>query len=420
MTDNFDPRFSAAPGPAGSDAPTAQYQTNSPYQPISGYQPDGSYQTNAPYRPASPHRSSRRAGRTAAVATALVLALASAGVSGYALHEVLDQPAAANAVSDPGSRAVVAVENTSWTAVAEQVSDSVVAITVSSRGGNSQGSGVIISAEGHILTNNHVVSAAAGRGSGAQSLTVTLTDGRIFSAEVIGTDASSDLAVIQLEEGPEDLSVASFGDSAAVAVGDPVMAVGNPLGLANTVTTGIVSAVQRPVSVNSESQFGQTVVTNAIQVDAAVNPGNSGGPLFNAAGQVVGINSSIATTSSSAGSIGLGFAIPSNLAKRVASELIQSGEASMAYLGAYLSDATAEVAGQFYTGTKIERVVDGAPAAAELEVGDIITQINGSPIADSEAAIAAIREQTPGATVDLKIVRNNFEKTLKLRLGAAD
>ena len=200
-----------------------------------------------------------------------------------------------------------------------------------------------------MLTNNHVV-------AGAEKLTVTLADGRTYEAEVRGTDPSTDLAVITIKNAPSDLTPIAIGDSDKIAVGDPVMAVGNPLGLAGTVTTGIVSALNRPVTTEAESDGGQadpngqaqgageTVVTNAIQTSAAINPGNSGGALVNASGQLIGINSAIASLGSSSGgqsgSIGIGFAIPVNEATSIAKQLIDSGTAAHAYLGVTPQDGT--------------------------------------------------------------------------------
>ena len=164
-----------------------------------------------------------------------------------------------------------------------------------------------MSAKGYIVTNNHVI-------SGAQQIQVTLSNGQMYTAQVVGTDTTTDLAVIKLDNPPSDLKAVEFADSDKLAVGEDVMAIGNPLGYDDTATTGIVSALNRPVTVTDDS--GSDIVTNAVQIDAAINPGNSGGPTFNAAGQVIGINSSIASTatsSNSAGSIGIGFAIPSNL-----------------------------------------------------------------------------------------------------------
>lgn len=286
-----------------------------------------------------------------------------------------------------------------WQKVSAAVQASVVAITVTTADGSAQGSGVIIDDSGHIVTNNHVVSGAQGK------VSVTLTDGRILQATVVGTDPTTDLAVIKLDDAPSGLVPAAVGDSGAVVVGEPVMAVGNPLGLANTVTTGIVSAVDRPVSTQGENG-GEGTVTNAIQVDAAVNPGNSGGPLFDAQGHVIGINSSIATLSSQSGSIGLGFAIPSNLVKNVAAQLISSGTAKHAFLGVTLNDGTATADGITRAGAVVESVSDGSPAAAaKLVKGDVVVAINDKPVGGAESLTAYVRSLASGDDAQLTIVR---------------
>src|SRR6478735_12565820 len=223
-----------------------------------------------------------------------------------------------------------------WAAVSAAVSPSVVSIDVTTQQGSGAGSGVVFDKSGHILTNNHVVGDATGNGA----ITVTLNDGRTYAATIVGTDPSTDLAVIKLTNGPSDLTPITLGDSEALKVGDPAMAVGNPLGLSGTVTTGIISALNRPVSTGtaSESPLGQQqtsgdeVVTNAIQTSAAINPGNSGGALVNAKGELIGINSSIASlgqssSGSQSGNIGIGFAIPVKEAKSIADQLIKSGKA---------------------------------------------------------------------------------------------
>jgi len=287
-----------------------------------------------------------------------------------------------------------------WQAVVKAVQDSVVAIKVTTSGGTAQGSGVVIDDAGHIVTNNHVVSGAQGK------VSVTLSDGRILEATVVGTDPTTDLAVIKLDDAPSDLVPAAIGDSSSVVVGEAVMAVGNPLGLANTVTTGIVSAVDRPVSTQGEDG-GEGTVTNAIQVDAAVNPGNSGGPLFDAQGRVIGINSSIATLSSESGSIGLGFAIPSNLVKNIASQLISTGTAKHAFLGVTLNDGTATADGVTRAGAVVESVSDGSPAAkASLQKGDVVVAINDKPVGGAESLTAYVRSLASGDEAKLTIVRD--------------
>src|SRR6478672_8357465 len=301
-----------------------------------------------------------RFGQTVGVAL-LAAVLASGGT--YAVTQLSGQstatgstPAAtATTNSNQNSSPTVVQGNASapdWAAVSAAVSPSVVSIDVTTQQGEAAGSGVVFDKTGHILTNNHVVGDAAG---GQGQITVTLSDGRTYGATIVGTDPSTDLAVIKLSSVPSDIVPITLGNSEALKVGDPVMAVGNPLGLSGTVTTGIVSALNRPVSTSTaeqnQSPFGQQqgstgneVVTNAIQTSAAINPGNSGGALVNSKGELVGINSSIASlsqgSSGQSGNIGIGFAIPVKEAKSIAEQLIKSGKAEHAFLGVTLRDTT--------------------------------------------------------------------------------
>ena len=305
--------------------------------------------------------------------------------------------------------------NPDWQAVASTVQASVVAIQVTTAQGEAQGSGVIVDTEGHVVTNNHVVA-----GAQDDQVTVTLTDGRIFTADVVGTDPTTDLAVIQLQDAPDDLTAASLGDSSGITVGDPVMAVGNPLGLANTVTTGIVSALDRPVS-TAESGESEPVITNAIQIDAAVNPGNSGGPLFDAEGRVIGITSSIATTSSESGSIGLGFAIPVNLADLIAGQLIEDGTAEHAFLGVGLSDATATADGVTRSGAQVQSVTAGSPAAeAGVQQGDVIVAIDGRAVAGRESLTGYVRAYASGSEATLTLVRDGKAQDVDVTLAVRE
>jgi putative serine protease PepD len=302
-----------------------------------------------------------------------------------------------------------------WNLVAAAVQPTVVAIKVDD--GMAEGSGVIINSElGHVVTNNHVV-------ADATDIQVILSDGRIYTGETLGTDASTDLAVVKLVNPPSDLAEAQLGDSGAVVVGEPVMAVGNPLGLDNTVTTGIVSALNRPVTTEaSGAAAGRTlVVTNAIQVDAAVNPGNSGGPLFNSKGQVIGINTSIAAFPSltgQAGSIGLAFAIPVNLVADVAMQLIETGQAIHPFLGVSTEDTTVEVEGVTRAGANIIEVVsDTAAAAAGLRIGDVVVAVDGTPITGMTSLTARIRSMRPGDEVSLTVVRDGQATEVKATLA---
>ncbi|HRW18840.1 MAG TPA: trypsin-like peptidase domain-containing protein [Dermatophilaceae bacterium] len=386
-----------------------------------------------PNRVAPQERSGRRR-----VAELSLVALLSAGLATGGTYAVARTtgPAAAPATASqsaalPQVNAPVVQANGStpdWTATAKAVSPSVVAIAVSGPQGEGEGSGVVIDTAGHVLTNNHV---ATGGGSGA-TLRVTLDDGRTYAATIVGTDPSTDLAVLQLTNPPSDLRPISFGDSKALAVGDPVMAVGNPLGLAGTVTTGIVSALDRPVSTGSSQQqpprggasSADTVVTNAIQTSAAINPGNSGGALVDASGRLVGINSAIASLGGSTGSgqggnIGIGFAIPSNTAKLITEQLIATGTAQHAYLGVSSADGTATTGTATREAAVVRTVAAGSPAAqAGLQAGDAVVALDGRRVDSSLGLVAAIREQRVGATVTLTVVRGGQTLDVKVALAA--
>lgn len=310
-----------------------------------------------------------------------------------------------------------------WAAVAEKVSPSVVSIQVNSGMGGGTGSGSIIDDQGHILTNHHVVAA----GGAASQISVVLSDGRVFqNVEVVGSDATSDLAVLKIPNPPVDLTPVLFGDSAKVQPGQPVMAIGSPLGLADTATTGIVSAVDRPVIANQEGSgrgsSSDLVVNNAIQTDAAINPGNSGGVLVDATGSLIGIPSSINTlagSSGTGGSIGLGFAIPSNQAKRIADDLISTGRAQHAWLGVSLTTGVASVDGQTRMGAALQEVQAGTPAAdAGLRQGDVVLSIDGEPVVNSDALVAQIKQRAPGTQTQLEYARDGQRHTVDVTLDA--
>jgi len=305
-----------------------------------------------------------------------------------------------------------------WEAVSAAVSNAVVSIAVATDKGEALGSGVIFDKEGHIITNNHVV-------AGASKIQVTLADGRVYDAETTGTDPATDLAVIQLKNAPDNLTVAQLGDSDKLATGQDVMAIGNPLGLSSTVTTGIISALDRPV-VNSQSEDGSSgsaVYTNAIQIDAAINPGNSGGPLFDEKGQVIGITSSIATMSRSSseggsGSIGIGFAIPVKLADKVAKQLIKSGTATHAYLGVTLDTAGATADGEKRSGAKITSVESGSPAdKAGLKTNDVVIAIDGKTTAQGSALTGYVRQYSANDKVKLTIIRDSKKQDIDVTLA---
>ena len=327
-----------------------------------------------------------------------------------------------------GTVATVPASNSSgtdWTDVAAAVSPAVVTIQAQGASSGGTGSGVIYDAQGDIVTNYHVIASALGGGQ----IQVTLADGRLYAASIVGHDKTTDLAVIRLENPPSDLTVARFATSANLEVGAPVMAIGAPLGLSNTVTTGIVSALNRPVEVSmdedSSSQDSQAssdlVVTNAIQIDASINPGNSGGPLFDATGAVIGINSSIKSLSSSsdgqAGSIGLGFAIPSDLVVSIADQLITSGTASHGMLGVTVKAATTTVGSDTYVGAEVQDVSAGSGAsAAGIRAGDVIVKVEGQEVTSPKQLIGYVRRYKAGDTVTMTIVRDGQTQDVSVRI----
>lgn len=328
-----------------------------------------------------------------------------------------------------GTVATVPASNSSgtdWTDVASAVSPAVVTIQAQGASSGGTGSGVVYDAQGDIVTNYHVIASALGGGQ----IQVTLADGRLYSAEVVGHDKTTDLAVIRLDNPPANLTVARFASSANLEVGAPVMAIGAPLGLSNTVTTGIVSAVNRPVEVSvdedSSSQdstqaSSDLVVTNAIQIDASINPGNSGGPLFDATGAVIGINSSIKSLSSSsdgqAGSIGLGFAIPSDLVVSIADQLIASGSASHGLLGVTVRSATTTIGADTYVGAEVQDVSAGSGAsAAGIRAGDVIIKVEGQEVSSAKQLIGYVRRYKAGDTITMTIVRNGQTQDVSVRI----
>lgn len=300
--------------------------------------------------------------------------------------------------------------------VADKVLPSVVSIQVTSGQSGAEGSGSIISSDGMILTNNHVVAEADGRGS---QMTVTTNDGKQYEAEVVATDPQTDIAVIQAKDA-SDLTPITIGDPDALAVGQSVVAVGSPLGLSSTVTTGIVSAKDRPVQAGGESG-GEASLIDAIQTDAAINPGNSGGALVNLNGELVGIPSVIATlggTGEESGSIGLGFAIPADQAMDTAKQLIDTGKASHPVIGAQV-DTRETTTG----GAVIAEVTGGGPADdAGLKSGDVVTKVDDRPVDNGVSLIAAIRSHNVGDEVTLTVTdgHGGNEHEIKVTLSASE
>ena len=297
--------------------------------------------------------------------------------------------------------------------VAAAVLPAVVKISARTAQGSGSGSGVVLSSDGQILTNNHVVAESVG------DLVVSFTDGTTAPAEIIGTDPLTDLAVIQAR-GVSGLTTASLGTSGDVKVGQEVVAVGSPFGLESTVTSGIVSALDRPVNTGTTSD-GQSAVFPAIQTDAAINPGNSGGALVDLDGEVVGINATIRTAGSAmatAGSIGLGFAIPMDQARPIVEQLAAGEPATHARIGVSVSDASVS-GGVTTTGALVEDVTAGSAAAdAGLTEGDVITAVDGHPISGSDALVATVRKYRPGDEVTLTYRRGDTADEVTVTLDS--
>lgn len=362
----------------------------------------------------------RRRSSTGLVALVLVGALVTSGIGGVVGYEIASSGSSGTSVLSGSSSSSSAPDAApgSVEAVAQKVLPSVVQL----KGPSGEGSGIVISADGLILTNAHVLEAGQSQ-SASQSpfgnlfpsqeqqgttLQAVFQNGQTATVTPIGTDATADLAVVRAQN-VSGLTPASIGSSGNVRVGQNVVAVGSPLGLSGTVTSGIVSALQRPV--NSSGQGGQTSVTSAIQTDASINPGNSGGALTDMNGQVIGITSSIASLGSGqssggggqSGSIGLGFAIPIDQAKRIGDELIRNGFANQAVLGVSVPQS-GQGGSSLSTGARIGDVQpNGAAAAAGLKAGDVVTRLNGQVIDDGDALIAAVRAQNPGAQVTMTV-----------------
>ena len=414
---------SAQNGAQQNNQQQPQYGANMPPAGPGNRNPFGAPGQGFPNQPnQTPVVTKQKSGMTSHVVTAVVAALVSGalclGVGFTAITNGWVHVPTSSSLSDvksntSGSGSAKAKSGTAvdWTAVAKEVSDSVVAIDVATSDGEAKGSGVVISDKGYIATNNHVI-------SGAQQIQVTLASGAVYSAKVVGTDTTTDLAVIKLDNPPSDLKVAEFADSDNLAVGEAVMAIGNPLGYDDTVTTGIVSALNRPVTVTDDDN--NAIVTNAVQIDAAINPGNSGGPTFNAAGQVIGINSSIASTASSsgtAGSIGIGFAIPSNLVKRVTNEIIDNGSVKHVVLGITIKSSSVEADGVTRGCAQVQAVTDGGPASkAGVKAGDSIVAFNGKAVNNNYSLLGYVRASAMGDKVKLTVVRGGNTMDLEVTL----
>ena len=357
-----------------------------------------------------------RGRRRIAGALAIVVLAAGAGVGGAAAYDAIRGDEDTGVVSslesdgDGGSAPAGEIQK-----VAQALLPSVTQVNVAGGGQAGSGSGIIISSDGQILTNDHVVESAADGGS----ITVAFNDGTNAKAEILGQDPVTDLAVIKAE-GKSGLKPATLGSSADLHVGQEVVAIGSPFGLESTVTSGIISALNRPVGASSGGGQDQTVFP-AIQTDAAINPGNSGGPLVDLEGRVIGINSAIRSgggPATDAGSIGLGFAIPIDLAKNVSSQLVKGDKVEHARIGVTVGPAIAkdDITG---IGAEVKEVTKGSAGdEAGLEVGDIITAVNGDPIVSSNALVASIRGYQPGETITVTYQRDGEQQEAKVTLDS--
>jgi putative serine protease PepD len=324
-------------------------------------------------------------------------------------------------------------DSVTWvTGAAAKASPSVATISVSSASGGGNGSGVFLTADGYLLTNTHVVTLDGATSS--VEVEVKTYDGHIYPAKVVGTDPTNDLAVLKVSA-PIQFTPVEFADSNALNVGDATLAIGAPLGLSNTVTKGIVSALNRTIQVASAAapdnsnggglQFyngsGESINLRVIQTDAAINPGNSGGALLNQQGQLIGINVAIANAGGTSGSIGVGFAIPSNVAKRIAQEIMATGSASHGLLGAMVSDsANSDAAASFSVGALVIKLTSGGAAEkAGVLPGDIVTKFNGVAVTSASELTAAVRQEKAGAESTLELIRDGKTMTLSVVLGDA-
>jgi len=443
--------------PAQSTQPLPDYAASAPTP------PSATGSANAPAAESANANAGASFRRTKPVLLVAALAVGAlvGGVAGGGIVLALNGDSSNSSVSANTTPANITVNNpddaTTVTAVAAKATPSVVTISAKSSDSGGTGSGVIISDDGYVLTNTHVVTLDGATGDAA--ISVQTNDGRLFTAKLIGTDPISDLAVIKIDDAT-DLQPASFADSSKLNVGDTAIAIGAPLGLSGTVTDGIVSAINRSITIassaapdNSEiapdtttpgqqspfefllpereeeqsapNQSSSTISLAVIQTDAAINPGNSGGALLNADGEVIGINVAIASAggssaASQAGSIGVGFAIPANLAERVSKEIIENGAATHGLLGATIGNVTDEAtqtSGGSVGATVREISGGGAAEAAGLKAGDVITGIDGLPVTNATDLTAQVRALAGGAKTTVTYVRDGEATTVDVTLG---
>jgi len=466
------PSFSSTPVVPGASAADGATAPTTPIPPTGGYGIPGQAHPTQPANPGQPGaafgaaattapaaerkpRNGVGGGKIAAIIIAAALVGGIAGVGGAVGYGSLTGSApSSKTATGPSTVTVNNPESVSEaTAIAAKTVPSVVTIEVSGSSAAGSGSGIVLDKEGHILTNAHVVT-LDGEVSNP-TITVTTSDGRILSATVVGVDPTYDMAVIQVKDG-SSLTPMEFADSSKLNVGSMTVAVGAPLGLSNSVTTGIVSALNRSIQIQSSAAPSQgsngdqqqspnqdgsqqpfqfdipgrgsgsqstaaTISISVIQTDAAINPGNSGGALVNSDGKLIGVNVAIASAGSSSseqsGNIGVGFAIPSNIAKRIAGEIIADGKATHGLLGATVQDASGQK-GATVVGAAIASVSNGGAAAnAGIQAGDVVTGFNGNPITDASDLTAQVRSVAGGSSATLTINRNGKSQEVTVTLG---
>ncbi|UUN27929.1 S1C family serine protease [Streptomyces sp. FIT100] len=416
--------------PLPADSPTVAHHTASAPHAQGGWPPaTPASPWGAPAQPFGPGPAAVPAAKRSGgglVAAVLAAALVAGGIGGgigYWAAERNDNGSVSTTVSAGDAPADFKREPGTVAAVANKALPSVVTIEAKSdaaEGEGGTGTGFVYDKQGHILTNNHVVASAADGGE----LSATFSDGKTYDAEVVGRAQGYDVAVLKLKNAPAGLTPLPLGNSERVAVGDATIAIGAPFGLSNTVTTGIISAKNRPVA-SGDGSSGKNSYMSALQTDASINPGNSGGPLLDARGAVIGINSAIQSAGnglgqSQAGSIGLGFAIPINQAKNVAEQLIKTGEPVYPVIGATVT-MTEEAEGATIptegTGGTPAITPNGPAAKAGLKAGDVITRFNGKPIDSGPTLISEIWNHKPGDKVSLTYERDGKESTVDVTLG---
>ncbi|WP_314102736.1 trypsin-like peptidase domain-containing protein, partial [uncultured Frigoribacterium sp.] len=449
----------------GSYQQPASYQQPGPHQQPSSYQQGSQYaqasspQTDAFGRPAAggapqgaaswappTSTTTKRRGGKGVLAAALAVGLIAGGALGGVVGGVVADGGGGTTASSGPSRELTVNDYddaTAITAVAAKATPSVVTINVASGSSGGTGSGVIVSDDGYIVTNTHVVTLDGASASG--TVTVTLSDGNILPAEVVGLDPTVDLAVLKVDA--TGLKPITFADSSALNVGDTAVAIGAPLGLSNTVTDGIVSTLNRSITVQSsaapsdgsdqgdqgdnngqgpfsfnngdggtQNQASSVISLPVIQTDASINPGNSGGALLDAKGDLIGLNVAIASSGSSSGSIGVGFSIPSALVQRVSKEIIANGSATHGLLGASVDDAATAQGADRVGALIVEISQGGAAQEAGLRAGDVVTEFNGIAVTSRTDLTAQVRFLAGGATAELTYVRDGAEATAQVTL----